>query len=114
MTISVTLFFYTYLITIAENEAFLKSKIALHYFIKPAASSQIAKPEEMGGKEGIMGSIIDYLKARKEKRRLQYKADYEQKLAELGKHAARHYELEAKGWGEDKPFWTAERGVIIR
>ena len=25
-----------------------------------------------------------------------------------------NYELEAKGWGEDKPFWTAERGVIIK
>ena len=80
--------------------------------MKRIASSQIAKPKELGGKEGTMGSIIDSLKAQKEKRQLRYKAEYEQKLAELGKHAARHYELDAKGWGEDKPFWTAEDGVI--
>ena len=80
--------------------------------MKPAASSQIAKSEETGGKDGIMGSIMDSLKAQKEARRLQNKAEYERKLAELEKRAERHYELEAKGWGEDKPFWTAKDGVI--
>ncbi|MBO6298594.1 MAG: hypothetical protein J6N53_07075 [Lachnospiraceae bacterium] len=70
--------------------------------MKRIARSQIAKLKEMGGKEGAMGSIIDSLKAQEEKRRLRYKAEYEQKLAELGKHAARHYELDAMGWGKDK------------
>lgn len=54
MTSFVTLIFYTYSITTEENKVFLKSKIALYYFIKWTASSQIAKLKEMGGKEGIM------------------------------------------------------------